>query len=39
MDVARTPEGLKIIEVNNLNSSGFYAANVENLVLAIEKEF
>ena len=39
MDIARTPKGLKIIEVNNLNSSGFYAANVEKLVLAIEKEF
>ena len=39
MDVADTPEGLKIIEVNNLNSSGFYAADVQKLVFAIEEAF
>jgi len=39
MDVADTPEGLKIIEVNNLNSSGFYAADVQKLVHAIEEAF
>ena len=39
MDVADTPEGLKIIEVNNLNSSGFYAADVQKLVNSIEKAF
>lgn len=36
LDVADTPDGLKIIEVNNLNSAGFYAANMGKLLHAIE---
>jgi len=36
LDVASTPEGPKIIEVNNLSSAGFYAANMNKLVMAIE---
>lgn len=36
LDIAITLFGPKIIEVNNINSSGFYAANVENIVVAIE---
>jgi len=39
MDVADTPEGLKIVEVNNLNSSGFYAGDVQKLVHSIEDAF
>lgn len=39
MDVASTPEGLKIIEVNNLNSAGFYAGDVQRIVFAIEESF
>ena len=36
MDVADTPEGYRVIEVNNLNSAGFYAADLMRLVLALE---
>lgn len=36
LDVALTPEGFKIIEINSLNSSGLYACNVGLLVEAIE---
>lgn len=36
MDVAETAEGLKIIEVNNLNSAGFYKGDMQRLVAAIE---
>jgi len=36
MDIAETPEGLKIIEVNNLNSAGFYKADMNKLVMALE---
>ena len=36
MDVAETPDGLKIIEVNNLNSAGWYKADLNRLVLALE---
>ena len=36
IDIAETHEGPKIIEVNNLNSSGFYACNVGKIVEAIE---
>lgn len=39
MDVADTPDGLKIIEVNNLNSAGFYAGDVQKIVFAIEESF
>lgn len=36
MDVAWTPGGLKIVEVNNINSSGFYEANMQKLVEGLE---
>jgi hypothetical protein len=36
LDVADTPEGLKIVEVNNLNSAGFYKADMSKLVMALE---
>ncbi len=36
MDVAETPEGLKIVEINNLNSAGFYKADMNKLVMALE---
>jgi hypothetical protein len=35
LDVAITLFGPKIIEVNNINSSGFYASDVENIVVAL----
>lgn len=37
MDVADTPNGLKIVEVNNLNSAGWYKADLQKLINAIEE--
>lgn len=37
LDVALTPSGPKIIEINNINSAGFYAADLPKFVDAIEK--
>lgn len=39
MDVADTPDGLRVIEVNNLNSSGFYKADLGRLVESLEERF
>jgi len=36
IDIALTDAGLKIIEFNNINCSGFYASDVARYVLAIE---
>ena len=36
MDIADTPDGLKVIEINNINSSGFYAADPQKIITAIE---
>ena len=36
IDIGQTDEGYKIIEINCLNSAGFYASNVPKLVEAIE---
>lgn len=36
LDIAETSEGFKIIEVNNINSSGFYASDLFKFVDAIE---
>lgn len=36
LDIADTPEGLKIIEVNNLNSAGWYRADLQQLVAALD---
>jgi len=36
MDVARTEEGFKVIEVNCINSAGFYDCNMMSVVKAIE---
>jgi len=37
MDIADTPDGLKVIEINNINSSGFYAADPQKIIMAIEE--
>jgi hypothetical protein len=37
LDIAITDDGPKIIEVNNINSSGFYKSNISNIVHAIDK--
>ena len=36
IDIALIPEGLKVIEINNFNSAGFYASDVNKIVGAIE---
>jgi hypothetical protein len=36
LDLAETPEGIRIIEVNNINSSGVYAANVSLLIQELD---
>lgn len=37
LDIAITDDGPKIIEVNNINSSGFYKSNISDIVHAIDK--
>jgi hypothetical protein len=39
MDVADTPAGLKIVEVNTLNAAGFYNGDMVKLVIALESKF
>lgn len=39
IDAADTPEGIKIVEINTLNSSGYYDADIQKLVMAIEESF
>lgn len=36
IDVCDTPEGMKIVEINTINAAGFYAGNVQSLVLSLE---
>lgn len=36
IDVCDTSDGLKIVEINTLNSSGFYAGDMQKLVIALE---
>ncbi|MNV68283.1 hypothetical protein D3C71_1611220 [compost metagenome] len=35
LDIAVIQEGLKIVEINNINSSGFYNCNIEKIVKAL----
>lgn len=39
VDVALTPEGYRVIEVNSINASGFYACDMQKLVVAFEEAF
>ncbi len=39
LDVCDTENGLRIVEINTLNSSGFYAADVQKLVLALQAAY
>ena len=39
VDVALTDEGCRVIEFNNINSSGFYESDIERYVDAIERAF
>ena len=36
-DVCDTPNGLKIVEINTMNAAGFYAGNIQSIVLALEE--
>jgi hypothetical protein len=36
MDIADTADGLKIVEVNNLNSAGWYRCDMQKLIMALE---
>ncbi|MGV3619435.1 MAG: ATP-grasp domain-containing protein [Archangium sp.] len=36
IDIAETPNGLRIVELNTFNSAGFCAADVQRLVIAVE---
>lgn len=36
IDICDTPNGLKIVEINTLNSAGFYAGNIQTLIVALE---
>jgi hypothetical protein len=37
IDVCETPDGIKIVEINTINAAGFYAANVQDIVIALEE--
>ena len=37
IDVCDTPDGPRIVEINTLNAAGFYAADVQRLVWALEE--
>ena len=39
LDICRTPEGFKVIEVNCINCAGFYAMDCNKLLTALEEEF
>lgn len=36
IDVADTPNGLKVLEVNNFNSAGFYKGDMQRVIAAIQ---
>ena len=39
LDICEVEDGLRIVEINTLNSAGFYAADVQLLVMALEDAF
>jgi hypothetical protein len=36
LDICDTPNGLKIVEINTINSAGFYAADMQKLVMSLD---
>lgn len=36
LDVCETPDGMKIVEINTINSAGFYAGDVMKIIMALE---
>ena len=39
LDICRTPDGFRIVEINCINCSGFYDMNFQKLVMALEDHF
>lgn len=39
IDVCDTGDGMKIVEINTLNAAGFYAADVQRLVLTLQEAY
>lgn len=39
LDIADTPDGLRVLEAGCLNAAGFYAADMQKLVMALEDTF
>jgi hypothetical protein len=39
IDVCDTPDGIRIVEINTLNASGFYAGDVQALVIALQSGY
>lgn len=39
IDACDTEDGMRIVEINTLNASGFYAADVQRLVLALDEAY
>lgn len=36
VDVCDTPDGLRVVEINTINAAGFYAGDMQSIVLALE---
>jgi hypothetical protein len=39
LDISNGPDGPRIVEVNNLNSAGWYKGDLQKLVMALEERF
>jgi hypothetical protein len=39
IDACDSENGMKIVEINTINSSGFYAADVQRLILSLEEKY
>lgn len=39
LDVCETADGWRVVEINTLNAAGFYAADMQRLVMALEAAF
>lgn len=39
IDICETPQGYRIVEINTINAAGFYAADIQKLVMAFEENF
>lgn len=39
LDLCDTPDGMKVVEINTINASGFYDADVQTLIMTIHEAF